>query len=439
MMRVGQVSSALIACIMMLTLAGCEPQRADQRAEVPVSVLQHLPVVTPAGSTLSLWEQQQQQIDHALAQAERLHQSIAELLHTPTPEQLITTRTTWLQAVEAFEPLTTIAHLARKQPHPTWHALANQFSRIASWPSRLGYLDDNGIHGATGLIFDLDTPISAEEIRHQHQLTGDYDLTTGLYPIGQVLMGYGASRDAEVFAVVAALNDALRVKGFEHVQEVPSNRRRQLIELQSTLLLEDIRLLSNLWQARQSNSPLNAFSQLPLEAQNEHLYNAAIDVVAGQLSELHEQADLPVWQATQEAPHSQALREARWQAQLTGASQWLTTLGRDATALGALQDTLKSHHELNISEDNSNLNTDEPDTTTKESANQQEGLTPAPAASSASSRDNTNITQLSLEASFAEAILALKPKLGTEAATVDAATGDPLSSSATTQDHPQPQ
>lgn len=395
---------AIAACSLAL-LTGCEPKNADRRVETPISVLQPLPVVAPASSTLALWELQQQQIDRAITQAEQLHQSIAELLHAPTTEQLAITRAAWKQAVEAFETLATIERLARKQPHPTWQALANQFTQIAAWPSRLGYLDDNGIHGATGLIFDLDTPISAEEIRHQHQLTGDYDLTTGLYPIGQILMGYGANRDAEVFHVVATLNDALRVKGFEHVQEVPSNRRRQLIELQSTLLLEDIRLLSSLWQARQSNSPLNAFSQLPLEAQNEHLYNAAIDVVAGQLSELHEQADLPVWQATEETAHAQTLRVTRWQAQLAGADQWLTALGEDADALQALQARLISIHETSIAADAASSAT----ASSEVADTQPEDPSELNLDEIESTEDEVDVTQQSLEASFAEAILALKP------------------------------
>lgn len=396
------ISTAIVACSVTAMLAGCEPKSADRRAESPVSVLQPLPVVTPASSTLALWEQQQQQIDTALQHAEQLHQSIAELLHAPTAEQLATTRTAWQQTVEAFEPLATIDRLARKQPHPTWQALANQFSRIAAWPSRLGYLDDNGIHGATGLIFDLDTPISAEEIRHQHRLTGDYDLTTGLYPIGQILMGYGASRDAEVFNVVATLTDALRVKGFERVQEVPSNRRRQLIELQSTLLLDDIRLLSNLWQARQSNSAINAFSQLPLEVQNQHLYNAAIDVVAGQLSELHEQADLPVWQASQESTHAQELRVARWQAQLAGADLWLTTLGADNTAVEVLHARLAAIQVANTT-------TDTVASTSSSEVADAQPEDPSEPAIEALADEELDATEQSLEASFAEAILALKP------------------------------
>lgn len=377
-------------------ISGCEPPSINSNQDLPASALKPLPLATPAPLTLALWQQQQQQIEAALTKAEHLHQSIAELLHSPKDTQLEASRAAWHDAVLATESLSTIAQLAKKQAHPTWQALAHQFSRVAAWPSRLGYLDDNGIHGATGLIFDIDTPISAEEIRRQHQLTGEYDLTTGLYPIGHLLMGYGASRDAEVFTAIDALNDALRVKGFEHIQEVPSNRRRQLIELQSTLLLEDMRIIRDLWQATQSHSPLNAFSQKHADEQRNELRVAALDMVTNQLSELHEQADMPLWQAEEMSAHALTVRVLRWQSQLEGAIGWLNALGEDTSALQSLRTQLPQM-----------LPIEEPPVLTNASEHASE---------TSSSSDNLTVSQESVlrtshfEALYAEAILALKPR-----------------------------
>lgn len=388
--------ASILACALASLFVGCSPQNPEPHNALPASVLQPLPVVTPSDQTLALWQQQQTLITEALHHAEQLNQAIAQLLHTPNPEQLEAARSTWFEAVRAIEALTTIEQLASKQTHPTWQALAAQFAQIAAWPSRLGYLDDNGIHGATGLIFDLDTPITAAEIRHQHQLTGDYDLTVGLYPIGQILMGYGATRDAEVFAAVDTLTDALRVKGFDQAQEVPSNRRRQLIELQATLLLEEIRLLQELWQARQSNSAINAFSQFPKEVQRQHLRIAVLDLVSHQLRELHERADQPVWQDDEKPPHTVSLRALRWQAQLDGAQQWLAAIGADSSALSTLQSDLSAW----ASAGTELATASSPQSTSSTAANSE---------SSTSSDHEEQGQPPSLDALFAQAILALRP------------------------------
>jgi hypothetical protein len=296
-----------------------------------------LPLVEPDSQSLSFWQSQQNLLTTARKQAKTLQKQIDALLNEPSESALEQCKAQWLRLVDAVEPLALIGYLAGGIQSAAWQNVARNFDFIAQWPAQLGYLDDDGHHGKTGLIFDLDTAITAEVLRQQHGLTQAEDATLGVYPIGLLLFGPKGHRSANEFLAISVLSDQDREMGFENVSELATNRRRELLRLQAQLILENIADLSANWKRRDRNSAINALNQGSYSEQRHRYLAAALELVTRQVFELRtmpeDQRTIPEDQRTM--PEDQigesedydlwlcSLRNRRWRAQLQGLDLWL--------------------------------------------------------------------------------------------------------------------
>ncbi|HEY7772597.1 MAG TPA: imelysin family protein [Marinagarivorans sp.] len=345
--RIARLGLATL-CIATLSQCSKQTQEASDSSQAPAHKsksplsIPPPPLAKPNSLIVALWQSQQLHLDKAIHAADALRADIENLLATPTAVSLSTSQQQWLDAANAIEALALIGPLAKTARGSAWQSVNHAFGHIARWPAQLGYLDDNGVHGKTGLIYDLDTPINASTLRQQHGLTHSQDATLGLYPLGLLLWGANGSRTADDFELATALNDSHRVMGYSHPDELASNRRRQLIQLQAELLVADLTELRSTWARRDRNSALNALSQPALDEQRTICINAGLTLTTQQLLELKSSPE-------QRAEHTPAYgllvtlrRNQRWHSQLNALQQWLTLLelGEVVPAIDELQEAL---------------------------------------------------------------------------------------------------
>lgn len=283
-----------------------------------------LPARPASPATKAIWQIQEAQLAQALNIHEALQANLQNLLAKPTPQQLSVVQNQWralalqLEALSAFGEL--VNRRLRKQPTQTqWQLLASPFTYF-TWPAELGVLDNNGTHGNTGLVFNVDIPINTSVLTHLMRQASPQEAMLGLYPLGLMLHGAYAPRKSTDLTRVSALSAAHKAQGITTEASLPQNRRRALMALQSQNLYGALKGMHSELASRDQRSSLNAFSQSTPQEQTAALTAAARALVNRQLQDLayalHN--DLPPWQMQWQYP--------RLRAQLVGLEQWLQLL-----------------------------------------------------------------------------------------------------------------
>jgi hypothetical protein len=242
-----------------------------------------------------LWQKSQQHLNITHTKAVDLQEAIKNLLATPDKGSLTLAQQQWRLTMVAYQQLSPLLYLENKNlGHKeidnieTEHRKAeyikdsgdknahqdntnnfmgiNQWrKKIAAWPIQPGYLDSFGPHIHSGIVNDITLSIDSYTLRSQHLMTSSEEATLGLYAIEYLLFGdkeYKNERNTNFkrFLKVAELPKSLAQAGLT-INELPNNRRRALIELQTRLLVNDIHTLIGL---HQTNGALSiAFQKLP--------------------------------------------------------------------------------------------------------------------------------------------------------------------------------
>ena len=281
----------------------------------------NLPLVAPSSHALVFWAQQQQHITRAQQYAKELLISVEALLQNPSATNLQQSQAQWQALALTLDATIIIQELSAQIPFPASKKMQKVYKNLGLGQAHLGYLDDDGQHGKTGLIYDLDVPINATTLKQQQQLTGLNDLTLGVSPLGAILMGINGQRSSDDFLARPELNNEDRVKGFGHVNELVENRRRQLILTQSQTLLETLERLETLWNDRAHNSFINAVSQLSDAAQTVAYLQATLTLTQQQLEQLtHDEHS--IGETAEQINTAQQIDYRRMRTQQQGMSDW---------------------------------------------------------------------------------------------------------------------
>ena len=199
--------------------------------------------------------------------------AINELLQAPNPDTLAGAQTAWLSCVEQSYGLELLFQLANSAPS-TFPIINDLHYSIAATPIQPGYLDRFGDYAFSGLVYDIGFELNAQTLREQNGLTDSEEVTLGLYAIQFMLFGENGERSALDYVAVTELTEEILQQQFSNLNEVPANRRRELLALQNQLLQLDLStLVSRLapeseswtkWQSlpaqRQTNSVRDAVS-----------------------------------------------------------------------------------------------------------------------------------------------------------------------------------
>lgn len=247
----------------------------------------------------SLWLKSQEHLDITYAKANDLQEAISRLLANPGEDSLLLAQQEWQSTMIVYEKLSPLLYLEHRQteskkgldkeklsPENSLSLAATDLkigavdtgknhinnvldldesrNKIAAWPIQPGYLDSFGPHIHSGIVNDITLLMEPHTLRKQHLMTDSEEVTLGLYAIEYLLFGdkdykNKLNTNFKRFINVVNLPEPLAQAGLI-VSELPNNRRRALIELQSRLLVNDIKMLISLYQA--NGALMTAFKKL---------------------------------------------------------------------------------------------------------------------------------------------------------------------------------
>lgn len=223
-----------------------------------------------------------------LRQAEQQVQNLARhhqrLLESPSAERLADAQQAWQHARDALETQALSMRLDQTG-HPALASLQQWRSDILTWPIAPGALDRFGAYEFSGLVFDLQVPLTPEALRAAHRQMGELEAVLGLYPIGYLLYGDARFSPVQALQAVDTLSQAHREAGLADLEEVPNNRRRRLLALQISALHQDLLAFKHNWLRPEVEAAVISLSAKSWRA-------LAVSLVADAIASLAEFAQL---------------------------------------------------------------------------------------------------------------------------------------------------
>ena len=191
---------SLMQVAALLFLASCSDQSPTQDDFAPPLDLTRV--------SLQWQSTQQQQFDVLVSDARQLESSVIALLNAPGPALKTSAQERWQAAHRAwmaYRLFVTDDQLAQ---------------RLDAWPIQPGFIDSIDGYPDSGIVNDETLMLSRETLIEQHGITDYGEASLGLHPMEFMLF----ERDVAQFVAGNDVND----------------RRRKLLGLLSTILLEDI-------------------------------------------------------------------------------------------------------------------------------------------------------------------------------------------------------
>jgi len=195
----------------------------------------------------AIWVTALDSIQNSLQAATQFEKTVIELLNNPNNNTLQAARLEWQNTYNATQTAQPFLYLHHKDS-AVLNALDNWRFMILAWPIQPGYIDSYQQYTHSGIVNDLTLTLTKASLRKQHRLTDSEEVILGLHGIEYILWGEKGERTAKDFVKANALTSSFK-KAKLALSDLPNNRRRQLIKLQSQLLLNDLQTLKKQWQA----------------------------------------------------------------------------------------------------------------------------------------------------------------------------------------------
>lgn len=217
----------------------------------------------------------------SLTHARDLQVQVSDFLDAPDSAQLQQAQQTWQLAAEAYRGFYA-HHFVALSDTNTFHILAEIDFRIGAWPVQPGSLDSWGSYLYSGLVHDIGNPLTMENLLNLHGQVDSENATLGLFAIEYMLFGENGSRTIEDYTSQNKVTAEFKERGFNSPSELPNNRRRMLLTLQTGKLVEDLQLLVDSWSAEGPASQLTVWNSLS-DAKKERVLTAAFERGLAQL------------------------------------------------------------------------------------------------------------------------------------------------------------
>jgi putative iron-regulated protein len=185
-------------------------------------------------------EQDQREASQALQQMDA---AIHALLDSPRADTLEQAREEWLNAYSLYELTTLHRYFIERIMSETDRLQLMQLTyQINHWPILPGYLDSVTGYADSGIVHDITVSLDGPSLREQHGFFELSEASLGFHVLEFLLWGENLDkltpRPFSDFTAIKQLNAQQREAGLE-VEQLPRNRRRQMLALDSQLLLED--------------------------------------------------------------------------------------------------------------------------------------------------------------------------------------------------------
>lgn len=245
-------AACLLALLISITLSACDKVSApvsEKKTDAPPTVLttpdyfKAKPALVEATQAAAL-----NALAPSLEHAAALQQAITALLAEPNAHTLAAAQAQWHQGVSNYRQFTLFKHIALVDPK-TFSRLNRLDYQISAYPIQPGFIDSFGDYQYSGLVHDIGFPITEQSLQSQHGLTDLGEVILGFYAIEFLLFNVDGKRNLEDFAYVAELSKPYAERGFEKLEEIPNNRRRELLKKQGDILNNDLQELHMHWTA----------------------------------------------------------------------------------------------------------------------------------------------------------------------------------------------
>nr|WP_299981438.1 imelysin family protein [uncultured Pseudoteredinibacter sp.] len=182
-----------------------------------------------------------------------LNELVDDFLSNPNEGSLLAVKEQWLASYLSYQALATVAQFHQSMPN-VYAEQRNIWLAIDPYPIAVGYIDDFGPYRGVGIVNDLLVEINESSVRSQHAITDPSEAILGYLPLGFLLWGDNIS-------------NAERVNDYKINDNQNTQRRRQLLEIVSTALANDIKVLEQ-WLSDTGQIDV-LFYRLPVLAQIE--------------------------------------------------------------------------------------------------------------------------------------------------------------------------
>lgn len=243
----------LITLLSVVILSACKPSPSSEKkqettnataASVEISISTDPELATLFAN--QLWQQGLNALEVVQAESKLLQNSVKELLAEPNDTTLSAAHAQWARTFLLYQELLPFLFIEHASLTPF---LAEWRFTLAAWPLQPGYLDSYDIYIQSGITNDITLPITLGSLRKQNGLTDAEEVTLGLYAIEYLLWGDKQAVSPTRFLAQNKVPLLFEQAGLK-VNELPNNRRRQLLAIQIQLFTDDLSLLKKQWQAR---------------------------------------------------------------------------------------------------------------------------------------------------------------------------------------------
>lgn len=197
-----------------------------------------------AQTALWLYEKNISALTTLIQSSQVLSDTITTFLSKPEDASLQVAQNQWKQVFADYQKLAPFLFFSSEELSKNltqWHFT------LAARPLQPGYLDSYDVYQHSGIVNDISLSIDAEALRKQHGLTDTEEVTLGLYAIEFLLWGDKELSDPSRFKVQKKVPAELAQSDLK-IEELPNNRRRQLLALLGELLADDMKSLYAHWQ-----------------------------------------------------------------------------------------------------------------------------------------------------------------------------------------------
>ncbi|WP_018013516.1 imelysin family protein [Teredinibacter turnerae] len=256
----------LSACCLSLCcwLSACQ-QKSNEPAE------QATPTPQATGVDMSeqnktYWDTGSHVLASSLNAAQKLQALIRAFLANPSGDTLAAAQEQWIHTESAWQSFFFYSQWPVTLTD-VYAPLSPLLFNIGARPIQPGYLDYVGPYPYAGLVHDISVPLSAESLEEQHGMMDAEAAALGIYAIEFMLFGEQNTRPSSDYQPATTLTSAQREQGFQQAIELPANRRRELLNLQTDLLVAHLTALQNLWSDDSKNSIRSHWQRMSNDAQ----------------------------------------------------------------------------------------------------------------------------------------------------------------------------
>ncbi|MFT7561421.1 MAG: putative iron-regulated protein [Flavobacteriales bacterium] len=231
---------ALATCATVLLSCDNKNTETTPSTEAPASTHR----VQPNNTSEKLWSNINEVVNQASSSATALSNNVDQLLNTPSAQTLAAAQQQWKALEPKLHALNYLFHLNHSGVEQLSSINDLEF-RLLAHPIQPGYLDSYGDYKFSGLVHDIGTTISAETLIEQHGFSDAEEAVLGLYPLYYTLFGEHSSRQVEDFLRQESLSTEQSANKLNNIEEIASNRRRNLLLAQQKQLNNDIETLTH--------------------------------------------------------------------------------------------------------------------------------------------------------------------------------------------------